>query len=213
LEVRLLPKIFQHTITSLLKNSRIFTPDFLQKVKELYCTTEKAQEAVLGQLNHNDSADADIDCQKGCHYCCGRIVTPTMPELYIIFEHITAQYSCVEIKALIQKLQTHSKKANEAKSVQERIKVYCAFLKNKVCTIQEVKPLSCRGYASIDVAKCKESVFDPSVDVPISICHYSPYQITRKGIMKSMYIAGFTDVTEELNRGILRLLEEDLNEQ
>ena len=198
-------------MTSLLKNSRAFKPDFLDEVKQVYTLIDDAKEALLDQLNDQDKSKAKIDCRKGCYYCCGKVVKPTMPELYIIFEHITDKYSRTELGHIMQRLHAHGEQCNQATSVSERTQVYCAFLQDDLCAIHTVKPLSCRGYTSNDVEKCKASVFEPMTDIPTSICHYSPYDIARKSIMKSMYITGFTDVTEELNSGILRLLEEEVN--
>lgn len=207
-----MPKVFQHIMTSLLKNNRTFKPDFLNQIRELYTIAEDARTAVLAQLNEKDAAEAKIDCKAGCFHCCGKVVKPTMPELYIILEHITSTYSLEQVRDLIQRLKLHQEQARDATTVEKRVKVYCAFLQDNSCSIHEVKPLSCIAYTSTDVEKCKEFVENPTIEIPSSICHYTPYQIMRKSIMKSMFIAGFTDVAEELNEGMLRLLEEEYSD-
>lgn len=135
------------------------------------------------------------------------VVSPTMPELYLIFEYIKTNYSVEEIAELKRRLLDHVDRAGKSQSTQEKLHIHCSFLVDGNCSIHDVKPLSCRAYTSTDVEKCKEYVDNPTISVPNSICHYLPFDITRKGIMKSLYIAGFKDVTEELNQGILRLLD------
>lgn len=207
LEKEFLPKIFQKAVISLLKNHRIFKRDYLSQIREFYQESEDARDRLLQQLTGDDVHRAKIDCQRGCFYCCSMIVKPTMPELYIILEHIERNYSRHQVDALMERLRQHEKERERSDTTEERVKVYCSFLEDKVCMIHDVKPLSCRAYTSSDVEKCIAFLTDPSIDIPTSICHYSPFDFTRKAIMKSMYISGFTDVTEELNSGMLRLLE------
>lgn len=199
-------------MTSLLKNRRSFKPDFLRQVRRMYRVAEHARDLVIEQLAEEDKHYAEIDCKKGCFHCCGMIVKPTMPELYIIFEHIKSTYSAEALGELMKTLRKHADTCSRKMDIKDRLQVYCSFLENDVCSIHEVKPLSCRAYTSTDVEMCKNYLQEPTISIPNSICHYSPFDITRKAIMKSLYIAGFSDVTEELNSGILRLLIDEYRE-
>ncbi len=212
IEQELLPKVFQGTIISLLKNRRSFKPDFLYHIRSLYQLAENSKNLIIDRLSQEDIDQPAIDCHEGCYYCCSMKVTPTMPELFIILEHIQKTYSQAETVKLIKDLRLHKNKCNKIKTVKERIKVYCTFLKKGACSIQDVKPLSCYAYTSTDVDKCLEFLANPSIDIPSSICHHTPYHVVRKAILKSLFFAGFSDVTEELNSGMLRLLEGEYGE-
>ena len=201
-----MPRIFQKVMISLLKNKRVFSQDFIQQINQVYIDTELATETLLNNLPENKRYPEEIDCRKSCFFCCGMIVEPTMPELYIIFDSILLTYSRSETEQLMSDLYLQGKQKRACKDRTERMEVKCAFLKNKSCSIHNVRPLCCRGWTSTDVNACKEYNSDPNINIPRCDYYFVPYDVARQAIMKSLYTAGFSNVTEELNSGILRLL-------
>ncbi len=209
LEKNLLPVVFQHVMISFLKNKKCFTPDFIDKIRSLYKEAELSRQDTLENFQANGHQLPKLACKKGCSYCCGLTVKVAIPELYVIFEHIQATYSEEEIQQIMADLRSYEVKMAKCKTRNEKLQVPCAFLKDNVCSIYETRPLPCHAWNSTTVESCIEYLTNQDIDIPSSICHYGPYDVVKKGIMKGLFIAGFDEATEELNSGILRLLEWD----
>lgn len=210
LEQDLMPKVFQRSLISFLKNKRMFNADYLSCIKSMYLEAEKARDQLLESVCEPDVPGTEIDCQKGCFHCCGMVVKPLAPEMYLILESLMSSYSRDQLEQLVKDLKVKVSEIKACDSVKKRVKAYCIFLKDNSCGIYENRPLACRAYTSTDVEVCKSFAENPVCTIPSSICHDAPYSITRKAIQKSLYIAGLKQVTEELNSGILRLLEGEL---
>lgn len=127
LEQELLPHFFQHIIVSLLKNRRSFKPDFIRQIKTVSAEARLIRNTLISQLSPTDSQRAKIACRDGCSHCCGMIVKPTMPELYIILEFIRDTYTHSEIDRLMSALHAQIAQKQACTSRMDRLTVYCTF--------------------------------------------------------------------------------------
>lgn len=212
LEKELLAKSFQHSLISLLKNRRTFTPDYLNTIRHLYKDADDAKEIFVSQLKQVDGEEKKIDCKNGCYHCCGLTVKVVTPELYVLLEFLIKTQSKNELKQIATKLEEYKIRFDNCTARSEKLSVPCSFLVNGSCSIYEARPFMCRAWNSTDVEKCKAYLKDEMVDIPSDIRLYGPYDIVRKGIMKALYVAGMNDTTEELNTGLLQLLRAELEE-
>lgn len=206
------PKIYQHCLISFLNSKRIFSPEFIDKIREFYDDADAAKSVILEMLSDEDRQGIHLDCKKGCHYCCGLTVKVAMPELYIIFEHLLKTHTQDELTDLQRQLSVYTETFNRCETREEKIAMPCTFLKDGVCSIYSVRPLSCRAWNSSDSDLCRRYLTDFSLDIPTSISHYAPYDSVRKAVVSTLHVAGLQTTTEELNAGMLRLLEDEFGE-
>ena len=209
----LLPKIYQFVVIKLIQANKVFSPAFLESIRSLYEKGDDVKDELLAGLSPAEIDESQIDCKKGCSYCCGLNVKVAIPELYIILEHLLATRTQKEIKTITRDLRQFKVLKDHCQSREERIMVKCSFLKNGNCSIYEVRPFACRAWNSKDVDVCIDYLTKSDPDIPTSIYHYAPYDTIRKGITKALFVVGLEDTTEELNTGVLRLLEGEFGEE
>ena len=207
LEVKLRAKVFQHIIISLVQNNRTFTPDFIKQIKLLYQKAEESQQEIMQWIPESEIHRSEIHCKKGCSYCCGLTVHVAIPELYIIFEHLLKTRSADCLKKLIKNLKSYVREMDKCQSVTEKLRIKCTFLENGICSIYECRPFSCRAWNSMNLQSCIDYLTNQDVEIPSSTYYYTPFNTYRQGITRGLSVMGFEDITEELNSGVLRLLE------
>ncbi len=209
----LLPKVYQFVVINLIKENKVFSPAFLKSVRSLYKKGDKVKEELLAGLRPSESEACQIACKKGCSHCCGLNVKVTTPELYIILEHLLEKETQQEIDTTIRNLRRYKALMEQCESREERIMVKCSFLKHETCSIYDVRPFACRAWNSTNVGVCFDYLTNPDLEIPTSIYHYAPYDTIRKAVAKALYVVGLEDTTEELNTGVLRLLEGEFGEE
>lgn len=206
LEQNFQPVIFQHVMISLLKNKKCFTPAYLDTIKSVYDKAEESRQDIIQKQTKAGTPPPELACKKGCSYCCGLTVKVAIPELYIIFEYLQETKTEAELEQIIYDLDQYTQRMEASKTRNEKLQVSCAFLKEGACSIYEVRPLPCHAWNSTRVDSCIDFMTDQTIDIPSSFCHYGPYDTVKKAIMKSLYILGYDEATEELNSGLLRML-------
>jgi len=105
-----------------------------------------------------------IDCQKGCAYCCHYHVYITAEEALALAELIDSAFTPEQQRSLKHRLQENAALVSSM-SADEHIatNVKCAFLaEDLTCQVYETRPLACRRHHSYKVASCIETFNDPS---------------------------------------------------
>lgn len=202
-----LPRIFQHVLVSFLKNNKTFNKEFIKKIRSLHFTAERLHKATLELVPPEESHRTEIDCKPGCYWCCGLQVLATQPELHLIFNTLRETWRPQNLMRLKADLRRFVEKISKTETMQQRLTIYCGFLKEGKCTIYDIRPFACRAWNSRDVEVCRTFVAASKLDFPSSICHYAPFDIMKRAIIKAMEITGVNPTMEELNAGILNLLE------
>ncbi len=99
-----------------------------------------------------------IACRPGCPYCCHIRVTASPPEILLIAEHIRTAWPADRRAALKRKLATLDRLSHgRDEEAREAMRLPCAMLLDNCCSIHEIRPISCRAVASVDVAACRRS--------------------------------------------------------
>ncbi len=91
------------------------------------------------------------ECSAGCAYCCRVRVEATEPEILCIARTLGV-LPPVQLAALVDKLRAH---LAQASAVQGKERQDCPFLVNKLCSIYEIRPATCRKAHSLSVRKCE----------------------------------------------------------
>lgn len=103
-----------------------------------------------------------VACRSGCDHCCHQSVGVTPPEALRIFAYLKASLVESEWEDM-KNLFAEKRAATRHLSSDERFSPDhpCPFLREKSCSIYQVRPLTCRGANSLDALDCEERLRDP----------------------------------------------------
>jgi Fe-S-cluster containining protein len=96
-------------------------------------------------------AGSTPECKAGCAYCCRVRVEATEPEILRISRTLGV-FPPMQLAALVDRLRAHLAQAG---AVQDQERQDCPFLVNKLCSIYEVRPATCRKAHSLLARKCE----------------------------------------------------------
>lgn len=97
------------------------------------------------------AGDPRPECKPGCAWCCSLLVEAMEPEIFLIASEIRKR-GPEELGAVVEALRLRAADTrDDAKNVRRRD---CAFLKNKRCSIYEVRPSTCRKAHSLSAESC-----------------------------------------------------------
>lgn len=102
-----------------------------------------------------------LACRQGCAHCCHQRVGVTVPEALAIVATLVATRSAAELRRLHQRVDS-AYRATRGLTRDERHSPAhaCPLLEDELCSIYEVRPLSCRGVHSLDEQACKSKLHD-----------------------------------------------------
>ncbi len=200
------PRVYQQVVVTLLKDKKTISPDLIKIVKKFYREAKQLQEILLNSVYGKEQEKISITCEKGCDYCCRLTVVATEPELVIIREYLLDTGSEASLEVTRENLRQFCLRTCRCTTWQEKLSIKCGFLKEGSCTIYDVRPIACRAWNSTDVETCKRYLKTSEEEISASICHNAPYDVIKKGINHALHATGFIPPNEELNSGVLRLL-------
>lgn len=125
---------------------------------------QQAQRGLSTLITHQLSqAQPAIACSSGCDHCCHQRVGATPVEVIVIAAHLTASRTPADLAELRAHLvafvdRTRALSAKERHSPEHA----CPLLKDHVCSVYPVRPLTCRGVHSFDQQACKSELHDPA---------------------------------------------------
>lgn len=102
-----------------------------------------------------------LACRPGCAHCCHQSVGVTVPEALAIARHLLATRTTVELQSLQQRVARAQHETRGLTRDQRNSPEHpCPFLNDDLCSIYQVRPLSCRGVHSLDEQACKSKLHD-----------------------------------------------------
>jgi Fe-S-cluster containining protein len=135
--------------------------------ESLYASTTRMFEAVDGLidslLSYAKRENVNIDCKKGCSYCCYQPIYLVSHEVDYLYDHIKRNFSNEKQRQVLKK----AAKLNEQRKKMDKQalmnhKAPCPLLDSKGnCMTYTARPMACRIYLSMSVASCRLFYEDP----------------------------------------------------
>jgi len=114
---------------------------------------------------------ANIDCKKGCWFCCTQMVAVTIPEVLRLADHIRATWSPEQRAELDQRMSNYMGDTApwHAGDRSKKARPVCPLLNRGegICSVWPERPLVCRSLNSTDHKACITKRDDPVNDPPI----------------------------------------------
>jgi Fe-S-cluster containining protein len=115
------------------------------------------------QLLYMQSMQPMLACHTGCAHCCHTVVTPTIPEVLILANHLRHVCTQVQLNAIKERcrqylLDVHNLSYDEWK--QDRSPCPLLSPENR-CLGYDVRPFICRAWTSRDATACERQKQQP----------------------------------------------------
>lgn len=166
--------------------------------------------ALCAERAETGCAGREMACGRGCRHCCVLNVSVLLPEAMQIADTIRSQWSGAAWSTLQKRLELHRNRERWMLD-EERVMrgAFCPLLDTDgACSIHPVRPLACRGVASLDSSCCR-SAFNPIVDddcdrtVPADLVRRAAYDQAFMSLGSALANHGLDDRSIELGTGIL----------
>lgn len=133
---------------------------------------------------------AELDCKKGCAWCCYLPVEASAAETERALEFARQQFSDEQFAAFADRV--HKAAAHYPLSGDRplRLNPPCPFLDDGACAIYTARPLACRGWNSRSAQSCEKSYREGAAAVRV------PVDTRIRGV--------YANASEALNRGLAR---------
>ncbi len=158
-------------------------------------------------------ADRPMACAAGCPHCCVLNVAILLPEGMVIAEWLRQRLTPAALADMRKSLAAH-RSWERWMDDEERIarKAVCPFLDAAGgCAIHPVRPLACRGVASLDRISCREA-FNPIISdqertVPADLLRRSAFDAAFAALARALRSHGLDDRSIEMGTGVLAFWE------
>lgn len=181
----------------------------LSQVFEVVAQATDTAERVTERVKALAPPPEPIACRAGCGWCCSLRVAVTPPEALRIAAFLRENLSDDELADLQQRLaETEGRTRGLDWPEHVALGIPYPLLVEESCSIHPVRPLSCRGYNSVDVGRCRQYAARPgSVTIPV----YTPQQEIaaglRAGLAAGLEAVGLQGEFGELVAGLRLVLE------
>ncbi len=152
-------------------------------------------------------------CGPGCPHCCVLNVAVLLPEGMVIADWLRQQHPAKTLDALREQLAAHSRRVRWMED-EERIFEHaaCPLLDPAGnCSVHPVRPLECRGAASLDRDSCRTAFrpffIDQEPRVPADLLRQAAFDSAFKALARALQHHGLDDRSIELGRGVLAFLD------
>ncbi len=182
--------------------SEPFKSKNLKKINQSINLLQLGSEKLVNQQFENPQVKTD--CQINCTYCCHNQVSVTPVEVTLLAEFIKLNFSEEQLRELKIRIYDLEKSTKDMNAFQrKKAKKPCALLIDNKCSVYTVRPLSCKGWNSLDVNDCKEA-FNSDSEVQIKTLA-SPRIITNSvsiAITNTLKNVGLNNDLLELNSAL-----------
>ncbi len=107
----------------------------------------------------------NFDCKAGCAWCCHRTVLATIPEALTINAFVEEHFSEEQKEALAARVDKYVDAISGQQDL-TKSRAACPFLVDNLCSVYEVRPLTCRGLNSVSVDTCIDIYNNPGTAKP-----------------------------------------------
>lgn len=121
-------------------------------VEQLYSAIDGLIDSLLQQA---ERSGVNIDCTKGCAWCCHQPVFANNFELQYLTQYIRSHFSLEKICEITERAKTKNRLVNTLNEEQVlNHKSPCPLLENGACLAYHARPMACRIYLSTKVETC-----------------------------------------------------------
>jgi hypothetical protein len=149
-----------------------------------------------------------IACREGCTFCCYLRVLVTIPEVLSIAAHLRATRNPAKLAGIRERIATHR---GRVAADPRNSRAPCPLLEEDRCSVYDLRPMSCRGWNSLDVRGCEAHHIDPrrGVRVPVYGPQYEIHLLVQEGLSAGLAAAGLESERIELVAGLEIALEDE----
>lgn len=136
-----------------------------ESVSEMYDMIDNFNEYISKFANQQNK---QIDCKKGCEWCCHQPVFALDYELDYLIDYIKSNFDNKLKKDIKTKAENKNNKLsmlNETSLL--NAKFPCPLLQDGACIAYQARPMACRIYLSQDVKSCFQFFNNPGKDTSI----------------------------------------------
>lgn len=158
-----------------------------------------------------------VDCQRGCDYCCYYKVALTAGELLLIGQHLQRHFPEARLREVVAAARKNAETTRSMTTAQQLASnIKCPLLLDGACSAYEVRPGMCRKHHSTDVTLCRQS-FDHPDDTTIpnpEQPQVSAYVLAAiAGAREGMAQAGLDAQIYDLGKGLVELFSDSKAEK
>ena len=145
-----------------------------------------------------------VDCKKGCAHCCRVWVSATIPEVLFIAKSLRRRN---DISLNERVVAAHRITGAYDFRARQGLHQQCPLLSEDLCSVYETRPVSCRFWASTNVAACLR-VFRQSSgeNVPTPLVHLKGRGAYEIALSLALKHVGLPHYYYELNAALTRAL-------
>lgn len=147
-----------------------------------------------------------LACQRGCATCCTLRVAASAPEVFWVARLLRALAPRlagrgVDLMAQVRAADAATRGRSEAERV--ALGQRCPFIAQGVCVIYPVRPLACRGHASLDLRACVDAAAGRRAEVPHSQGHQMVRALVQGALQSALRDGGLAWGLYELNHALV----------
>ncbi len=139
----------------------------LRRLVNMVRKTFARVDQTIDRVNALSPPPRPIACGAGCPFCCHIRVTTSPPEVLALADYIERNWPAERVSALRRKLANIDPLTRGRDAAQrDRMRLPCPLLVDNDCGVHEMRPINCRGLASVDVTACRRA-YGSHMDEPV----------------------------------------------
>jgi hypothetical protein len=174
----------------------------------LFSLVQQAQQytdALVSQVVEQGPASYRPACHSDCAACCYLHVVVTPLEVLAIAASVRKEWNAERLGELDRRIHDHiDQTSGMDAAVRRQIRPPCPFLTGQRCDIYSIRPLSCRGWNSLDQRVCDSDFDNPTqgTSTPVNIHQYVLVQRVVEGLAAAGHSHGLESQSLDFVRGL-----------
>jgi len=144
-------------------------------VNDLLAHANQLTDSVIREVVDAEPTTGRPACCEGCAACCHLHIVAFPVEVVAIAKEMRDQMSPEHLADVIDRIDVHIERTTGLDASERRqIRLACPLLEAGRCAIYSFRPISCRGWNSLDRSACDADLANPSANVttPVNIGQY-----------------------------------------
>lgn len=108
------------------------------------------------------ATNTQVDCQRGCDYCCYYKVSASASEIFLISNHLQTRMPAKRVEEILSAARSNAERIGRMTTAQHlSSNIKCPLLMDGACSVYDVRPAMCRKHHSLNVTLCRQSFEHP----------------------------------------------------